>query len=307
MIRGNILTIGLSTIDLRITTPYSVGGNKKMLEADKYMFSAGGRGATIAIGISRLGWGSMLCTALGGDMFGSTYSRIFADEKIESRYIKVCRDAQTSINFSFENKSGEIYIPSASRFLNSTDVEASFNVIPDAVITTLELPSEVVGTASRCASTQSSKFILDATGAKSESDIFSIKYADIVVLSDGDLSALTGIDVKTIDDRMNGCIKLNSKLKIGYTVIDMEEKGYYIYDGKYCNFIMPFDLPILNIKGCREAFLSALTVSFLRTDDINGSVTFAAAASSIAGSREGGFESLPTEKEIRELIKNNKL
>ncbi len=303
MIRGNILTIGLSTIELRITTPYSANGNKRMLEADKYMFSAGGRGATTAIGISRLGWGSMLCTALGDDMFGSTYSRIFADERVESRYIKVCRNAQTAINFSFDNKSGAIYIPSSSRFLNATDVEASFGVMPDAVITTLELPFEAVSTASRCAATQSSRFILDATGAKSEADISSIKYADIVVLSDDDLSALTGIDVKTIDDRMNGCIKLNSRLKIGYTVIDMEEKGYYIYDGKYCNFIMPFDLPMVNIKGCREAFLSALTVSFLRTDDINNSVTFAAAASAIAGNREGGFESLPTEKEIRELLK----
>ncbi len=303
MIRGNILTIGLSTIELRITTPYSTGGNKRMLEADKYRFSAGGMGATTAIGISRLGWGSMLCTALGEDMFGSTYSRIFSDEKVESRYIKVCRNAQTAINFSFDNKSGEIYIPSSSRFLNSTDVESSFNVMPDAVITTLELPFEVVNTAARCAAAQNSKFILDATGARSEADISALPYEDIVVLSDDDLSALTGLEIKTIDDRMNGCIKLNSKLKIGYTVIDMEEKGYYIYDGKYCNFIMPFDLPLINVKGCREAFLSALTISFLRTDDINGSVTFAAAASAIAGNREGGFESLPTEKEIRELLK----
>ncbi|MBO7254697.1 MAG: carbohydrate kinase family protein [Clostridia bacterium] len=303
MIRGNILTIGLSTIELRITTPYSTGGNKKMLEADKYKFSAGGRGATTSIGISRLGWGSMLCTALGDDMFGSTYSRIFADERVESRYIKVCRNAQTAINFSFENKSGEIYIPSSSRFLNSTDIEASFNVMPDAVISTLELPLEVISTASRCAAGQNSKFILDATGARSEADISALKYADIVVLSDENLSVLTGIDVRTIDDRMNGCIRLNSKLKIGYTVIDMEEKGYYIYDGKYCNFIMPFDLPIVNVNGCREAFLSALTVSFLQTEDINNSVTFAAAASAIAGNREGGFESLPTEREIRELLK----
>ena len=38
------------------------------------------------------------------------------------------------MNFSFENKSGEIYVPSSSRFINSSDVESAFNVIPDAVI-----------------------------------------------------------------------------------------------------------------------------------------------------------------------------
>ena len=175
--------------------------------------------------------------------------------------------------------------------------------MPDAVITTLELPGEVVQTANKCASMQNTKFILDATGAKSEADIASFKSADIVVLSDENLSTLTGLEIKSIDDRMNGCIKLNAKTNIKYTVIDMEEKGYYIYDGKYCDFIMPWELPEVSSKGCREAFISALTIGYLRTDDIKASVDFAAAASAIARSREGGFESLPTEKEIRALMK----
>ncbi len=303
MIRGNILTIGLSTIELRISTPYATLSNKRMLEAEKYRFSAGGIGANVAIGISRLGWSSMFCTALGDDMFGSTFNRIFADEKVEPRYIKICRNAQTSINFSFENKSGEIYVPAACNLLSATDAETAFNVMPDAVITTLELPFDVVGTVCRCAHAQDTKFILDATGAREGIDISSIGGIDIIVLSDSDLSALTGVEVKTIDDRMNGCIKLNSKLDVKYTVIDMEEKGFYIYDGKYCDFIMPWELPDVSSKGCREAFLSALTVGYLRTEDIKASVDFAAAASALARSREGGFESLPTEKEIRELMR----
>ncbi len=303
MIRGNILTIGFSSIELRISTPYSTNANKKMLEADKYRFSADGRGANLAIGISRLGWGSMLCTALGDDMFGSTFSRIFADEKVESRYIKVCRNAQTSINFSFENKSGEIYIPASSRFISSTDVETAFNVMPDAVLTTLELPFDVVCTANRCACAQNTKFILDATGAREGMDLSALKNVGMIILSDSDLSALTGIEVKTIDDRMNGCIKLNSKLDVEYTIIDMDEKGYYVYDGKYCDFIMPWDTEEVSSKGCREAFISALTIGYLRTNDIKVSVDFAAAASALARSKEGGFESLPTEKEIRELMK----
>lgn len=303
MIRGNILTIGFSSIELRISTPYSTNVNKKMLEADKYKFSADGRGANLAIGISRLGWGSMLCTALGDDMFGSTFSRIFADEKVESRYIKVCRNAQTSINFSFENKSGEIYIPASSRFISSTDVETAFNVMPDAVLTTLELPFDVVCTANRCACAQNTKFILDATGAREGMDLSVLKNVGMIILSDSDLSALTGIEVKTIDDRMNGCIKLNSKLDVEYTIIDMEEKGYYVYDGKYCDFIMPWETEEVSSKGCREAFISALTIGYLRTDDIKVSVDFAAAAAALARSKEGGFEALPTEKEIRELMK----
>ena len=303
MIRGNILTIGFSEIELRLSTPYSVSSNKKLLEADKYKFSAGGTGANVAIGISRLGWGSMLCTALGEDMFGSTFSRILADEKVESRYIKVCRNAQTSINFSFEGKSGEVIVPASSRNISATDVETSFNVMPDAVITTLELPFDVVSAANRCACAQNTRFVLNAKGATSDIDISSLKNVGMIVLSDSDLSALTGIEVKTIDDRMNGCIKLNSKLDVEYTIIDMEEKGYYIYDGKYCDFIMPWELPEVSSKGCREAFLAALTIGYLRTDNIKVSVEFAAAASAIARSKEGGFESLPTEKEIRELMK----
>lgn len=303
MIRGNILTIGPSTIELRISTPYTTSSKKKMLEAERYKFSASGRGANIAIGIARLGWGSMLCTALGEDMFGRTFGRIFADERVESRYIKTCRNAQTSINFSFENKNGEIYIPASTSSISPTDVEASFDVMPDAVITTLELPFSVVSTACRCVSTQDTKFILDATGAREDMDLSSLKKLCAIVLSDNDLSVLTGVEIKSIDDRMNGCIKLNSKLDVKYTIVDMGEKGYYLYDGKYCDFVMPWDMPFVDENGCREAFISAFTIGFLRTDDVKASVDFAAASCAISRSAKGGFESLPTERAIRELMK----
>ncbi len=305
MIRGNILTIGLSTIDLRISAPFVSCEGKKRLEAERYRFSAGGRGATTAIAIARLGWGAMLCTALGDDMFGNTFTEIFFDEGVETRYIKSCRKGQTSMRISFEEEKGsEIYIPGASRLINNTDVEASFNVMPDAVITTLELPFETVCTVDHCVGIQNSKFILDATGAKEDMDLSALKNVDIMVLSDENLSELTGVPIKSIDDRMNGCIKLNSKVKVRFTVVDMQDKGYYIYDGKYCDFIMPLDdISVVNFRGGREAFLSALTVSFLRTEDIKGSVQFGAVASAITHGREGGFEALPTEKEIRNYLK----
>jgi sugar/nucleoside kinase (ribokinase family) len=303
MIRGNILTVGLSTIDLRISTPYSTGGDKRKLESEKYKFSAGGMGATTAIGISRLGWGSMFCTAIGDDMFGSIFGRIFADEKVESRFIKKCRTEQTSMNFSFENKSGEIYVPSSSRFINSSDVESAFNVIPDAVITTLELPHEVVSTACRCACTQNSKFILDATGTRDGMELSFLKNVDVLVLGAKELSALTGNDVRTSDDRTKGCISLYSKIDAKFIVVDMEENGYHLFDGKFSHFIMPWDVPRVSSDGCREAFLSAMTISYLRTDDIKASVNLGAAAAALAGGREGGFESLPTEREIRDLMK----
>jgi sugar/nucleoside kinase (ribokinase family) len=66
---------------------------------------------------------------------------------------------------------------------------------------------------------------------------------------------------------------------------------------------MPADLPVVNPMGSREAFVASLAVSMLRTDDIKDSVEFASVAASIASSREGGFESFPTEREIRNFAK----
>jgi ribokinase len=166
------------------------------------------------------------------------------------------------------------------------------------------LPADVVETACRCASFQNSKFILDATGAKFPGDVDSLKHVDIMILGDKELSALAGMEVRSIDDRRKCCISLNSAIKVDYTVIDMEENGCYVYDGKYFEFVMPYDtLPVVDAKGSREAFISALTVAFLRTEDIRQAVDFALAAKALSLSREGGFESLPTEKEVRELQK----
>jgi ribokinase len=300
MIRGNNLTIGFSTVELQLSVPERAQNNSKRLESEKYRFTACGKGANAAIAISRLGWSSMLCTAIGDDMFGKTFVRIFTDEKVDLRYVKTSRNAQTSINVAFENGAGsEIFVPSAGGTISPTDVETAFNVMPDAVITSLEIPFDCVLKASQCTNVQNTMFILDTTGVTPDMDLSLLKRVDIAVLDDEDLAAITGVQIKSIDDRMHGCIKLNSKLNIGYTVIDMKQKGYYIYDGKYCSYVMPADIPVVNTKGSREAFIAYLAVSMLRTADIKDSVDFASIAASIASSREGGFESFPTEREIR--------
>ncbi len=198
MIRGNILTIGFSTVELQISVPAKAQNNSKRLESERYRFIACGKGANAAIAISRLGWSSMLCTAIGDDMFGKTFTRIFTDEKVDLRYVKASRNAQTSINVAFENGAGsEIFIPSACGTISPTDVETSFNVMPDAVITSLEIPFESVLKASQCTNVQNTMFILDTTGVTPDMNLSLLKKVDIAVLDDEDLAAITGVQVKS--------------------------------------------------------------------------------------------------------------
>jgi len=84
--------------------------------------------------------------------------------------------------------------------------------------------------------------------------------------------------------------------------LKLGERGCFVYDGKYCDLISPYDVNVVDTTAAGDVFTAALTAEYLRTGDILGSAKFANAAGALAVSKLGAVNSVPTLEEVKKLM-----
>jgi ribokinase len=85
-------------------------------------------------------------------------------------------------------------------------------------------------------------------------------------------------------------------------VLKLGERGCYVYDGKFCDLISPYEVNAVDTTAAGDVFTAALTAEYLRTNDILTSARFANAAGALAVSKMGAIASIPTLDEVKALM-----
>ena len=99
MASKRILTVGTANIDFLAKTPYVPSRGETMISEGGYSFVPGGKGANAAVAAARLGGEVVFCTRVGDDAYGDRLLRIYAENGVDSRYIKVDRAEQTGLAY----------------------------------------------------------------------------------------------------------------------------------------------------------------------------------------------------------------
>ena len=301
-----ILVVGGSVIDFVLNTPYIPAPGETMISDGTYTFTPGGKGANTAVAAAALGADVSLCSRVGDDAYGDRLVALFADRKIDTRFIKVDRLEQTGLATVMVEGNGTnriVVFSGANKRINDSDVEqAVSSSCPDAVISQLEIQPEAVIAAARSANNEGAKFILDAGAAKAGFPLGKLERVEILSPNENETEALTGIRPSNLENCLRASIALCNKVDIKYVVLKLGARGCYVYDGKYCDLISPCEVPVIDTTAAGDVFTAALTAEYLRTDDILASARFANAAGALAVSKRGAINSVPTLEEVQQLL-----
>ncbi len=301
-----ILVVGGSVIDFVLNTPYIPAPGETMISDGTYTFTPGGKGANTAVAAAALGMDVSLCSRVGDDAYGDRLVALFADRKIDTRFIKVDRLEQTGLAAVMVEGNGTnriVVFSGANKRINDSDVEqAVSSSCPDAVISQLEIQDEAVIAAARSANYEGAKFILDAGAAKPGFPLSKLERVEILSPNENETEALTGIRPSSLENCLRASIALCNKVDIKYVVLKLGARGCYVYDGKYCDLISPCEVPVVDTTAAGDVFTAALTAEYLRTDDILASARFANAAGALAVSKRGAINSVPTMEEVQQLL-----
>ncbi len=300
-----ILVAGSSNIDFLLTTPYIPAPGETLISGGKYAFTPGGKGANAAVAAKAFGADVVFCSRVGDDAYGDRLIALFNERGIDTRYIKVDRLEQTGLAVVMLEKNGAnriIVFSGANSKISDSDVENAFSAYPDAVLTQFEIRPDAVIAAARYAADEGIPFFVDAGPADAEFPLGKLERVEVFSPNETETEILTGIRPNNLENCLRASIALCNKVDIKYVVLKLGERGCYVYDGKYCDLISPFDVPVVDTTAAGDVFTAALTTEYLRTGDILTAAKFANAAGALAVTKLGAVNSVPTLEEVRKLI-----
>lgn len=307
--KPRILVLSSANMDLmlRMKAIPQAGETRK---EEQYAFVPGGKGANAALAVARLGGDCVFCTRLGNDLNGKILREYYRDNHIDTRFVTADPQAKTGLAAVMVEQSGQnriVVYPGANECITAEDADDALTCLPDALFMQLEIARDVVLFAAEKARAKCIPVILDAGPASKDFPLEKLGQVEIFSPNETETEIFCGIRPDTMQNCMKACMALQKRIKAKYYVLKLGERGAYIYDGKFYQFVAAYDVKAVDTTGCGDAFSAAMTLEYLRSHDISRAVEYANIVGALTVMRAGAGSSIPSARRVREFVEKNNL
>lgn len=269
------------------------------VEAVSHLTQGGGPAATAAVAAARLGMNTAFVGVAGDDDSGKIILRDFAEEKVNTEYMKTRPGCSTSTAFCWVDKEGKRSIV----WYRGNGADLAPEEIPEELIAgakVLHLDGHQTAgaqTAAKLAKKHGVLVSIDA-GTLRPGVRELLNDCDIVITSEFFARQLTGIE--DYEKSLMELVKIGAEV----TGITMGVKGSMCFDRKTGKIIRcpSFDIEVTDTTGAGDVFHSAFAVRYSETRDIFGSMRFASAVSALKCTKLGGRTGIPTRAQVNEFL-----
>lgn len=297
---NKIVVLGSSNTDLVVRTDRMPLPGETLL-GDRFMMTAGGKGANQAVAVARLGDGVTFIAKVGRDMFGDNSVAGYEKEGIDTRTVLRDDTAPSGIALITVDAQAEnsiVVVPGANNNLSKADVDALRRDIESAqfLLMQLETPVEVVAHAAAIARKAGVKVILNpAPAAELPAELLAGLYIITPNRTEGQM--LTGIEITGWESAERAAQSLIAK-GVQHVVITLGSQGALVCDGKHFERIPAQKVKAVDTTAAGDTFNGAMCVALSEGATLCDAVRFASRASAIAVTRLGAQASIPYRKEL---------
>ena len=306
MRKNKIIVIGIFVVDLSFKSTKLPKPGETVI-GDSYNIGPGGKGSNQCVAISRTGGSVSLIARIGDDQFGKMGLHLYESENVGIEGLIISKDEKTgSATISIDNNgmNSIVVVPGAASGLTIEMVDQKSNLFNESsiLLTGFEIPLDVVIYSLKMAKSKNLKTILNPA------PYFNInhetyKLVDYLTPNEHEASALTNINIKTVDDaRVAG--KKICELGVGTSIITMGEKGLLCTRNSLDN--EGLHLPSIKIKdrvidtvGAGDVFNGAFATAISENVNLEESLLFANKAASISVTKIGAALSSPYRNQIK--------
>ena len=306
MTAKKVLIIGSSNMDLALNVYRVPAPGETVIDDGGVAYTPGGKGANAAVAFSRLGAKTVFSTKLGVDAHGIRLYEFYKEEGIDTSYIKVDRDFPTGFSVVMKEGNGQnriIVYPGANTRISTENMVEAFSCAPDALFLGFEIGFESALIAARIAASRNIPIFVDAAPAEKRFALESLPYVEIFSPNETETYEYTGIMPNGSDSSLKAALALWKRVNCKYIVIKQGERGASLYDGKRFDMIPAERVgEVVDTTAAGDTFSAAMTLEYLRSQDIKRAIRYGAAAAAIAVSRHGASSSVPTAEEVERFI-----
>jgi ribokinase len=305
-----VLIIGSSNIDLNIYIK-RFPNHGETVTGGIFKQSFGGKGANQSVASVRSRAKTIFIGKIGIDLFGDQMVSHLKNEGVNMDF--VIRDTQnpSGVAFILIDENGENMIsvaPGANFKLNVNDINTRKEIIKNAkvIVVQMEIPIDTIQEIFTIASKGKSIKILNPAPLK-PIPIEVFKNVDIIIPNEGELYRLHSfLDFKKITNEGKQKIIQTardiSSLGSKYIITTLGKEGCLIFETKNNKVyeIHPPKVKAVDTVGAGDCFIGVLASSLNRGENLLDAVQFATVAASIAVTRKGAQQSMPSFDEIQE-------
>jgi len=299
--RPKIVIVGSSNTDMVVRTEQLPLRGETVL-GEKFIMTAGGKGANQAVAAARLGAEVTFVARLGRDMFGEQALAGYQAEGINVDYIARDDTEVSGVALIVVDKSAENIIavaPGANGRLSPADVALAEPAIKaaDCVLLQLEIPLETVRAAIELAQRHKVRVILNPAPAQKLPDQL-LRLVDVLTPNQSEAANLAGFSHYKAEDVLTLLYSRGPRS----VIITLGSRGCDVLAGVKRQHVPAFPVEALDTTGAGDCFNGALAVALARGLKMVEAVQYANAAAALAVTRFGAQASLPTDDEVQQFL-----
>lgn len=282
-----IYIVGSLNMDLCIEAPY-MPKEGETLTGSGFIMNGGGKGANQATAAAKLGGTVAMCGAVGGDLFGETLIKNLSEAGADVSHIKKCNDASTGIAVIVITGGNNRIIleKGANALLTEADIDEFLKTAKegDIYLTQLENPIDIIGYGLKQAKAKGMFTILNPAPANRDISAY-FGYVDLITPNETELEIFGGKDAL-----------FDSGIK--KIVTTLGSRGYEIADKEGAKIYPCIKIKAVDTTAAGDTLCGGLAVGLAEGMGLEEACAFGSKAASIACTRKGAQQSIPTRKEV---------
>ena len=307
MSNPSILVVGAVSAELavHVNKPFNTG---QALPGSDLKTIPDGKGANIAVAASRLGAKTKIIAKIGNDQFGRYLINHLADEGIDIECVSICNDLPSGTNLSIVDQAGEnssVLVSGANSALCPDDIFGCEHAFAqaDAVILELSIPRQTILAAMDLARRHNCIIFLDPANAPADlpDSLLEVDYLTANIASAESITAERPNSDQT--DKLVASMLIARGART--VALKLSSRGSLIVASDGHMYRCPaYRTNVIDTTAAGDAYTSALAYCISSGHNLHESARFATAAGSIACTKIGAHNAMPTKLEVEMLMRD---
>ena len=301
-----IVVVGSSNVDTTLhVKDFPKPG--ETINASEVTMAAGGKGTNKAVAAEKSGAETQFISRVGEDSTGEFMLKQLKNYGVSLEYVQTTAGQNTGHAYITLNDNGQndiIIDHGANYSLSVSDIDSASNLLGevDCVIAQFETPLEATIEAFKLAKRQGAVTILNPAPAIKNIPQALLQLTDVITPNETESAAITGIEINEENDLKLSAAKLH-EMGVSNVVITYGDKGAYISTAVAEKLVPAFKVSAVDTTAAGDTFLGFLAGNLNKDlTNIEQAAVIASRASSIAVQRLGAQPSIPTAKEVKDLM-----
>jgi ribokinase len=302
----SIVVFGSINMDL-VARAHRLPNPGETITGNSFQTIPGGKGANQAVACARLGAETYMVGRVGGDVFGKNLKDELEKAGVDHQNVVVDSDTSSGVALIAVEDSAEnfiIVIPGANGQIENHDLQRLEDVLTRSkvLLLQLEIPLEMVVSASKLAKERNVKVILDPAPAQVlPEEIYPL--LDIITPNETETELLVGFPLETKEDVAKAAKILKGR-GVSHVIIKMGSRGAYALMDDQEKFFKPFQVTSVDTVAAGDAFNGALAVALSENLPVEKAIQWGMAGGALSVTKEGAQPAMPERNELKALLNN---